>query len=108
MSNGMTPLEALDEMREVTRMAALDGSLPRQAAMRYTFARDALLQSHLRSYLPGFLIQCLTIARFHDFIHLLDPRPEVRLSFLDDAFRNVGMINPMRPGIDVFGDDEDF
>jgi hypothetical protein len=50
-------------------------------------------------------MQCLTIARFQDFIHLLDPRPTVRLAFLEEAFRNVVGSVAHRPGIDVFGED---
>ena len=105
MTEALTPSDALEEMREITRMAALDGALVRQAAARYTLCRDTLLQSALRPYVPGFLIQCLTIARFQDFIHLLDPRPTVRLAFLEEAFRNVVGSAAHRPGIDVFGED---
>ena len=106
MTETLKPDDALEEMRELLRMAALDGALVRQAAARYTLCRETLLQSAHRPLLPGFLLQCLTIARFQDFIHLLDPRPTVRLAFLDDAFRNVATPNSSRPGtIDVFGED---
>ena len=105
MTEVLTPAEALEEMREIARMAALDGAFVRQAAARYTLCRDTLLQSQLRPFLPGFLIQCLTIARFQDFIHLLDPRSTVRLAFLDQAFQNVSGSISQRPGIDVFGED---
>ena len=107
MTEALQPADALEEMREILRMAALDGTLVRQAAARYTLCRETLLQSPLRPHLPGFLMQCLTIARFQDFIHLLDPRPTVRLAFLDDAFRNVASSPSSRSRtIDVF--DEDF
>ena len=100
-----TAADALDEMREITRMAALDTRLVRPSAARYTICRDILLSSQYRPFLPGFLLQCLTIARFQDFIHLLDPRPPVRLDFLDHAFRSIGGPVSNRPGIDVFGED---
>ena len=105
MTNPLTPIEALEEMREITRMAALDSRLVRPSAARYTLCRDILLSSEFRAYLPGFLIQCLTIARFQDFIHLLDPRPAVRLNFLEDAFHGIAGPVTHRPGLDVFGED---
>lgn len=104
MSNGLTPAEALEEMREITRMAALDSAPTRQAAGRYTLCRDTLLQSQLRPHLPGFLFQCLTVARFQDFIHLLDPRPQVRLAFIDKSFKNLSASMNHRPSVDLFDD----
>ncbi len=103
----ITPAEALEELREIARLAARDGALPRHAATRYTLCRDRLLQSVLRPSLPGFLLQCLTIARFHDFIHLLDPRLDVRLAFIEEAFRKTAQPPALPSEIDVFGD-EDF
>lgn len=63
----LTASEALGEFQDIVRLAALDGSPQRLPANRYTICRDTLLRSHLRPHLPGFLFQCLTVARFHDF-----------------------------------------
>ncbi len=78
--------EALGELQDILRLAAIGGSPQRLAASRYTMCREALLHSPLRPFLPGFLLQCLTIARFHDFIHLYHPSPEASLFFLEEAF----------------------
>lgn len=82
----LSPGEALAELIGLMRQTAVSGGSQRPNATRYTAFRDILMQSFLRPYLPGFVHQCLTIARFQDFIHLLDPREEVRLLYLERAF----------------------
>lgn len=101
-----TPGEALGELQEILRLAATTASPQRVAAARYTICRDVLLKSALRPSLPGFLLQCLTISRFHDFIHLLDPDSEVRMAFLNEAFQTSVTRFRARPTFDVFGDPE--
>lgn len=101
------PAEALAELQEIMNLAALESPLQRLAATRYTVCRDALLQSWLRPVLPGFLLQCLTIARFQDFIHLYDPRPEVRLGFIEESWVPTLSRLRSRPVLDVM-DDLDF
>ena len=100
-----TPGEALRELHDILQQAATTASPQRVAASRYTICRDILLKSDLRGMLPGFLLQCLTISRFHDFIHLLDPDVKVRLQFLDEAFEAPGALS-RAPAFDVFGDSE--
>lgn len=101
-----TPEEALAELKDLLRLAAGELFPPRQSASRYTICREALLRSSLRPILPGFLLQCLTISRFRDFIHLYDPNIDARLAFINDAFR-AGEATPRRPGrtFDIFDSD---
>jgi hypothetical protein len=82
-----TPAEALAELHDILLLATLETSPPRLAAQRYTACRDVLLRSELRRTLPGFLQQCLTVSRFHDFIHLYHASIEARVAFIDGAMR---------------------
>jgi hypothetical protein len=78
--------EAWTRLQELLRDAAMEAPQPRQAAMLYTQLRETLIKSDYRPHLPGFLLQCLTIDRFRDFIRLYDPRPAERIAFLDRSF----------------------
>jgi hypothetical protein len=102
----LTTGDALAELREYLRLAASEEPLHRFAATRYTICRDTLLHSEMRSALPGFLQQCLTIYRFRDFIHLYTPRLTERTGFVDDAIRECESRFGLRPAFDVFGDHE--
>ncbi|MGE0179729.1 MAG: hypothetical protein AB7O91_07920 [Sphingomonas sp.] len=82
-----TPVEALAELHDILLLAALETSPPRLAAQRYMHCRDELLRSDLRRVLPGFLQQCVTVYRFHDFIHLYHVALEARVAFIDEAMR---------------------
>ena len=96
--------EALTELKELMRLAAGEGSPQRLAATTYTICRETLLQSELRPALPGFLLQCLTIFRFKDFIQLYSPNLSERHAFVDEAFRACETRAGLRPTFDVFGD----
>jgi hypothetical protein len=95
---------ALSELKELLRLAAAEGSPQRLAATRYTVCREALLQSEVKTALPGFLRQCLTLDRFRDFIHLYTPDVHERTAFLDEALRRCEARLGLRPTFDVFGD----
>jgi hypothetical protein len=96
--------DALREIRSLLREVSSASSPPRLSAVRYTVCRAALLDSALRHSLPGFLIQCVSIYKFHDFITLYDPRPEARLAFLDTAFGVSKSMLEAKRVYDVFGD----
>ena len=99
-----TAMEALGEMRELLCLAAAEGYSQRLAAVRYTLCRDTLLRSELRPSLPGFLLQCLTFARFQDFIRLYHPQVDRRLAFIDQEFQAFTGRVRARPTFDVFED----
>lgn len=99
-----TAAEMLEEMQALLRSVASSSSLNRLWAVRYTECRAELLNSDLRPVLPGFLVQCVSINKFHDFIHLYDPSPEARVAFLDAAFETSGSQLQAKSVYDVFRD----
>jgi hypothetical protein len=78
--------DALGEIEQILREAASAATPRRLASVRYTLCRAALLDSEYRLSLPGFLNQCVSLHKFHDFITLYHFNPEARLSFLDHTF----------------------
>jgi hypothetical protein len=100
----LTTSEALAELKDLLRLASTDEALQRLSATRYTRCREVLLQSELRSALPGFLRQCLTHARFHDFIHLYSHDRNERLAFVEAALKPCENRMGLRSTFDVFGD----
>lgn len=96
--------EALAELRELLRTAATVTSPQRPAAVRYMHCRTALLNGELRPLMPGFLVQCLSLDKFHQFIHLYHPLPEARLAFLDEAFARCIVQAGKPTSYDVFSD----
>lgn len=97
--------EALQEMEELLRAVAAKGSPHRLSAVRYTHCRAVLLDSELRSAMPGFLVQCVSIYKFHDFINLYDPKAEARVQFVDASFAKCRSIVSTPRTFDVFNDD---
>lgn len=98
----LTPAEALEEMEALLRAAASPGGPTRIASVRYTECRTSLLESELRAAVPGFLVQCGSASKFHEFINLLDPRVEARIAFLERAFQPCRDLLEMRRHTDVF------
>ena len=99
-----TPAEALGELHDILLLTALETSPPRQAAQHYILCRDILLRSHLRRTLPGFLQQCLTVDKLHDFIHLYHAALEARVAFIDGALEESLKLARARSRTDAFGD----
>lgn len=106
-SQELTTGEALTELKALMRLAAGEGSPQRLAATTYTNCRESLLRSELRPVLPSFLLQCLTIFRFKDFIQLYSPSLSERHAFVDEAFRPCEVRAGLRQSFDAF-DDPDF
>jgi hypothetical protein len=98
--------DALEEMQELLRTVSLVGSPPRHSAVRYTMCRSALIESDLKAALPGFMTQCVSISKFHDFIHLYDPKAEARIAFVDSAFSACRARLDSKRIYDVFSDPE--
>ena len=99
--------DALEEMQELLRTIALVGSPPRHSAVRYTLCGTALIDSELRPALPGFLVQCVSASKYHDFIHLYDSKAEARIAFVDAAFSACRARLDSKRIYDVFSDPED-
>ena len=80
----------LDDLEQLLREVVATGSPARTTAVRYTRCRDALLASPSRSAIPGFVVQCVSVYKFQDFVTLLDPDVGARLAFVDAAFSRGG------------------
>jgi len=62
-------------MEDLLRAVSSSNSPPRLSAVHYTRCRDALLSGEPRSAVPGFILQCVSIYKFYDFINLYDADP---------------------------------
>ena len=98
-------LVALEEMQDLLH-AVCSASPHRLSAVRYMHCRTALFESELRDALPGFLVQCVSIFKFHDFIHLSLPKVAARLAFVDAALGECRALLGAKPSYDVFSDPE--
>jgi hypothetical protein len=96
--------DALEEMQELLRTIALVGSPPRHSAVRYTLCRSALIESELEAGPARLLVQCVSASKFHDFIHLYDPKAEARIAFVDAAFSACRARLDAKRIYDVFSD----
>lgn len=100
----LTMAEALQELREVLFAVATTGSTHRDLAVRYMQSRAALMEGELRPVMPGFLVQCVSIGKFHDFITLYHPRIDARIAFFDEALDECWARLDSRRAYDVFGE----
>lgn len=104
---GPATRETLGELRELLDGVASGRTPPRLAAVSYTRLRDALLESEIRTALPGFVLQCVSVYKFHEFICLYDARPDARVEFLERVFGGLQDSRAPRRQRDAF-DDFDF
>lgn len=105
MNSQATTRVVLKELEELLRVVASSGSPPRPSAVRYTQCRDALLASELRAAVPGFVVQCVSIYKFHDFINLYHPDADARVAFIANAFGSGGDARPVgKRARDTFND----
>lgn len=86
------------------RLTANERSARRVAAVRYTRCRSALIESEVRPAVPGFLVQCISLDKFHDFITLLDPNPDARIAFIEAGLVACRDALDVQKKYDVFGD----
>ncbi len=94
----------MEEMKDLLRAVSSSNSPPRLSAVHYTRCRDALLSGELRSAVPGFILQCVSIYKFYDFINLYDADPEARVAFVDNAFSKGKNLADGRRSRDSFND----
>jgi hypothetical protein len=96
--------EALEEMQSLLLRTCSVSTPNRVSAVRYTLCRTILMDGELRPALPGFLIQCVSIFKFHDFISLYDPRAEARIAFVEGALAKAWASLESKRIYDVFSD----
>ena len=104
---GSAQREMFAEFKDLLHAVASGGATPRLAAVRYTQCRDALLEGALRATLPGFVLQCVSVYKFHEFICLYDAQTDARVIFLDEMFERFKSGRPAKRARDAF-DDFDF
>jgi hypothetical protein len=103
-SEPITNVQLLDELREVLRSVVSGPGPERSLAVRYMEARAALLGGPLASHAPPFLLQCVSLFKFHDFIRLYAPDAQRRMAFVDQSFEACRrMVSTVR-GYNVFDD----
>jgi len=87
----MASLKATDSDASLVRLhellvAIAQGFVPdRSEAVLYSECRSDLLTSPYRALLPGYLVQCISVFRFRDFIGLYDPSPAMRQRFVEQS-----------------------
>jgi hypothetical protein len=84
----LSPREALGELEALLHQVS-DGASPpsRAAAVRYMQCRTALIDGAIRPSVPGFLIQCISVSKFYDFIRLYHYHPAARREFVSEALQ---------------------
>lgn len=90
------------EMAELVERACAGGVPGREIAQRYAVCRQALLQEVDRAALPGFIVQCVSIHRFVDFITLFDPDVAKRREFLTQQLARFRPAAASARSVDIF------
>lgn len=100
----MTARAVMAEMEELLREVATAGSPSRPTAVRYTQCRDALMAGDIRPAVPGFIFQCVSVYKFHDFINLYDADAGARIAFIESAFNKGNVSLETKRPKDAFRD----
>ena len=77
--------ERLDGLRDLLVTIAWGETPDRLSSTAYIRDREHLLQSAAGPFLPGYLNQCVSVARFRTFIELYDCAPAERERFVRDT-----------------------
>lgn len=102
----LTEHQALEEFHEMLRECCDRRCPPRNMAAHYQRCRMILLSGEMRSSLPGFVTQCVSLVKFREFIHLYDPDTAVRLRFVDRSLENCLAHLPVPPRPRIFDLDD--
>jgi hypothetical protein len=88
--------EAFDRFDALLQSIAAGLPVDRSAAMRYSEYRSMLLDSPYRDALPGFVLQCMSVSRFREFISLYDPAARAREAFVRDLLADCRAVQARR------------
>ena len=102
----MSGHQALEEFHELLRVCSHEDTPPRYLAARYQACRMTLMTGELRTYLPGYVRQCVSALRFREFICLYDHDPAERTKFIDRSLEGCWTQLNERPVYDVFDVDD--
>jgi hypothetical protein len=98
-------LATVEQILEVLHMVASARACDRALAVRYTETRSTVLSGRLKSFVPPYLLQCVSVFKFHDFINLCAPDAARRVEFIDQSFEGCRRAAGFSRRRDVFGDD---
>jgi hypothetical protein len=98
-------LATVDQILEVLHMVASVRACDRALAVLYTETRSILLSGRLKSFAPPYLLQCVSVFKFHDFINLYASDTARRVEFIDQSFEGCRRAAGFSRRRDVFGDD---
>ena len=90
------------ELAELVDRACAGGVPGRELAQRYAACRQVLLQEVDRSALPGFIVQCVSINRFVEFISLFHPEVDARRNFLWQQLSGFRPAAKVSGSVDIF------
>lgn len=76
--------EVFDRFGALLQSIAAGLPVDRSAAMHYSEYRSMLLDSPYRDVLPGFVLQCMSVLKYREFISLYDPAARAREAFVRD------------------------
>lgn len=93
--------EAWVKLQDILRTVAATPAQPREMAARYMQLREILMRSSYQPQLPGFMLQCMSLDRYREFIHLYHPQAQARIDFVNRSFRGQFF---SRPGDDFLAD----
>ena len=88
--------EAFARFEALLQSIATGLLVDRSAAMRYSEYRSMLLDSAYRDFLPGFVLQCVSVFKYREFISLYDPAARTREAFVGDQLAECRAFNAQR------------
>jgi hypothetical protein len=103
-SDALTSQQLLEELLELLQSVIRVRGLERSLAVRYMELRASLLSGPLAGDAPPFLLQCVSIFKFHEFISLYAPDAERKMAFIDRSFDPCRRALSIVRRYDVFGD----
>ncbi|HEU0042974.1 hypothetical protein [Sphingomonas sp.] len=94
--------EAFSELAGILDRACAGSLSDRKLAQRYTDCRQTLIGQHERSSVPGFVVQCVSLYRFVEFITLYHPDISQRRAFIARELGRPPAKRATARGIDIF------
>jgi len=88
--------EAFARFDALLQSVAAGLTVDRSAAMRYSEYRSMLLDSPYRDVLPGFVIQCMSVFKYREFIALYDHAGRAREAFVRDLLAECRALHGQR------------
>ena len=95
-------VDAFTEMAGIVDLACVGSIVDRKLAQRYSDLRLLLIGQIARPFLPGFIVQCVSIQRFIEFITLYHPDIARRRAFIARELGRPPAAPAAPRGLDIF------